>query len=243
MLALLLDPANWVALVGLSALEIVLGVDNLVFVSIAVRALPPAQRSSARRAGLVLAGVMRILLLLALVHLVRMDDRRAGLFQVFGDVISVRDLVLIGGGIFLIVKGLMEIRHALTGRAPGSAPRRPHASFAAVLARIALVDIVLSLDSVITAVGLVNVLPVMVAAIVLAVLVMIFVADAVGEFIAGNPTIKMLALVFIVAIGVALFCDGFSIPFPRGYLYFAIGFSVVVEALNLLARRARRPRL
>lgn len=237
---LIADPQTWIALLTLSTLEIVLGVDNLVFISIAVSRLPPARRSRARRVGLAFACVTRILLLLSLVHLARMDDRTAGLFHLFGQVISVRDLVLIGGGVFLVVKGVSEILEVLgepplkhvSGRAP--------ASFGLVIAQIALIDIVFSLDSVITAVGIINVVPVMVAAIVLAVLVMIFVADPIGEFIDAHPTIKMLALAFIILVGVALFCDGFDLHIARGYLYFAMAFSAAVESLNLLAQRRRR---
>ena len=238
---LLADPQTWIALLTLSTLEIVLGVDNLVFISIAVSRLPQARRSNARRVGLGFACITRILLLLALAHLARMDDRTAGLFHLFGQVISIRDLVLIGGGIFLIVKGVMEIADTL-GAAPEPASGHASASFGLVIAQIALIDIVFSLDSVITAVGMINVVPVMVAAIIIAVLVMIFIADPIGNFIDRNPTIKMLALAFIVLVGVALFCDGFSLHIARGYLYFAMAFSAAVESLNLLAARRHRQR-
>ena len=241
-MSLLFDPQAWVALLTLSTLEIVLGVDNLVFISIAVSRLPEARRSNARRLGLSFACITRILLLLSLAHLARMDDRNSSLFQLFGQVISIRDLVLIGGGIFLVVKGFTEILDALRGPSePGGA--RASASFPLVIAQIALIDIVFSLDSVITAVGMIDMVPVMVAAIVLAVLVMIFVADPVGEFIDDNPTIKMLALAFIVMIGVVLFCDGIGVHLGRSYVYFAMAFSGVVEILNLAVRRRRRGRL
>lgn len=235
---LLTDPQAWIALFALATLEIVLGVDNLVFISIAVGRLPHERRSSARRLGLVFACVTRIALLLSLAHLARMDDRAAGLFHLFGQIISVRDLVLIGGGIFLVVKGILEIHEILAGAehdAHGPAP----ASFALVIAQIALIDIVFSLDSVITAVGMVTMVPAMVGAIVLAVLVMIFVADPVGEFIDAHPTIKMLALAFIILIGAVLLCEGFGIHVGRGYVYSAMAFAAVVEVLNLLARRKR----
>ena len=239
---LLTDPQAWIALVTLATLEIVLGVDNLVFISIAVSELPPARRSSARRIGLAFACVTRILLLLSLAHLARMDDRTSGLFRLFGQVISIRDLVLIGGGIFLVVKGIMEIFEAITDE-PQEAESKPVASsFGLVIAQIALIDIVFSLDSVITAVGMVNIVPVMIAAIILAVLVMIFIANPIGDFIDRNPTIKMLALAFIILVGVALVCDGLGIHIARGYLYFAMAFSAAVESLNLLARRRRRQR-
>lgn len=238
---LLADPQAWIALLTLATLEIVLGVDNLVFISIAVSELPQERRSSARRIGLAFACVTRILLLLSLAHLARMDDRSSGLFRLFGQVISIRDLVLIGGGIFLIVKGVMEIWEAISEE-PEHKEGRGSASFALVIAQIALIDIVFSLDSVITAVGMVNMLPVMVTAIVLAVLVMIFVADPVGEFIDRNPTIKMLALAFIILVGVVLLCDGIGVHIGRGYLYFAMAFSAAVESLNLFAKRRRRQR-
>jgi predicted tellurium resistance membrane protein TerC len=239
---LLTDPQAWIALVTLATLEIVLGVDNLVFISIAVSELPPVRRSSARRIGLAFACVTRILLLLSLAHLARMDDRTSGLFRLFGQVISIRDLVLIGGGIFLVVKGVMEIWEALTEDAADQQASQASASFALVIAQIALIDIVFSLDSVITAVGMVNLLPAMVGAIVLAVLVMITIADPIGNFIDRNPTIKMLALAFIILVGAVLLCDGFGLHVPRAYLYFAMAFSAAVESLNLLARRRRRRR-
>jgi len=237
---LLTDPQAWVALLSLATLEIVLGVDNLVFISIAVSELPPARRSSARRIGLAFACITRILLLLSLAHLARMDDHTSGLFRLFGQVISIRDLVLIGGGIFLVVKGLMEVWEGLTSDPVEREGKQASASFALVIAQIALIDIVFSLDSVITAVGMVNVLPAMVGAIIVAVLVMIFVADPIGEFIDRHPTIKTLALSFIILIGVVLLCDGIGVHVPRPYVYFAMAFAAAVESLNLLARRRRR---
>ena len=235
----LADPQTWIALLTLSTLEIVLGVDNLVFISLAVSRLPQDRRSRARRVGLAFACITRILLLLSLVHLARMDDRTAGLFRMFGQIISVRDLVLIGGGIFLMVKGVMEIIETLGETPSVHGNGHASASFGLVIAQIALIDIVFSLDSVITAVGMINDLPVMIAAIVLAVLVMIYVADPIGNFIDAHPTIKMLALAFIILVGVALLCDGIDVHIARGYLYFAMAFSAAVEALNLLAQRRR----
>ena len=234
------DPQAWIALLTLSTLEIVLGVDNLVFISIAVGNLPHERRSRARKLGLGFACITRILLLLSLAHLARMDDRTSSLFHFFGQVISIRDLVLIGGGIFLVVKGIMEILDALGDEPHEVEEKHAFSSFGLVIAQIALIDIVFSLDSVITAVGFVNILPVMVAAIVLAVLVMIFVADPIGEFIDRNPTIKMLALAFSILVGIALVCDGLGVHIARGYLYFAMAFSAAGESLNLLARRRRR---
>ena len=239
---LLTDPQTWIALLTLSTLEIVLGVDNLVFISVAVSRLPVERRSSARRIGLVFACITRLLLLFSLAHLARMDDRTAGLFRLFGQVISIRDLVLIGGGIFLIVKGIMEILDALGSDSQQHEGGKASSTFALVIAQIALIDIVFSLDSVITAVGMINVLPVMVAAIVLAVLVMIFVADPIGNFIDRNPTIKMLALAFIILVGAALLSDGIGVHIARGYLYFAMAFSAAVESLNLIEKRRRRRR-
>ncbi|MEP6482928.1 MAG: TerC family protein [Rudaea sp.] len=231
-----------IALLTLSTLEIVLGVDNLIFISIAVGRLAKSQRSRARRIGLVLACGTRILLLLALAHLARLDDTHLRLFTIFGKVISVRDLIMIGGGLFLLVKGAMEIWDSIF-----SEPEEVHgstgaASFAWVIAQIALIDIVFSLDSVITAVGMVRNIPVMVAAIVLAVGVMLFASDPVGDFIDRNPTIRMLALAFIMLVGVMLVGEGIDVPISRGYLYFGMGFSAVVETLNLLAKRQRKLR-
>jgi predicted tellurium resistance membrane protein TerC len=237
----MLQPETWIALATLSTLEIVLGVDNLVFIAIAVGKLPPAQRPRARRWGLAFACLTRIALLVSLAHLARMDDAIAGLFTIADKRISVRDLVLILGGLFLVVKGAMEI-HETVESDEGEASGRAPAAFALVIAQIALLDIVFSLDSVITAVGMVDNVPVMIAAIVIAVLVMIFAANPIGDFIDRHPTVKMLALAFLVLVGLALICDGVDLHIPRGYLYFAMAFAAVVESLNLLARRRRRRR-
>ncbi len=232
-----------VALLTLSTLEIVLGVDNLVFISIAVGRLPEARRSLARKLGLSFACLTRIALLLVLAHLARMDDTHAPLFHVGQQVISVRDLIMTGGGLFLLVKGAMEIHETIFGVAKEPLANGATAAFVWVIVQIAVIDIVFSLDSVITAVGMVRNIPVMVAAIVLAVLVMIFAADTVGEFIDNNPTIRMLALAFIMMIGVMLVGEGFSIHIPRGYIYFAMAFSAVVEVLNLAAKRQKKKHL
>ena len=228
------DSQIWVALITLATLEIVLGVDNLVFISISVSRLPPDQRSRARRFGLALACVTRILLLVTLVTLSRMETT---LFTLAGNAFSIRDLVLIAGGVFLLVKGGMEILDVIGGRGEEEdISARPSPVFGMVIAQIAIIDIVFSLDSVITAVGMVNQIPVMVAAIIVAVLVMIFAADPVGDFIDRHPTVKMLALGFIVMVGVALILDGLAVHVDRKYLYFAMAFSVGVEVLNLIAR-------
>ena len=238
----LTNPQMWIALLTLSTLEIVLGVDNLVFISIAVGRLPQAQHSRARRIGLVLACGTRILLLLVLAHLARLDDTHTRLFALFGEVISIRDLIMIGGGIFLLVKGAMEIHAAIASDPPDPASNQATASFFWVITQIAIIDIVFSLDSVITAVGMVRNIPVMVAAIVLAVAVMLFASNPVGEFIDRNPTIRMLALAFIMLVGVVLIGEGFDLRIPRGYIYFAMAFSTVVETLNLIAKREKRRR-
>jgi predicted tellurium resistance membrane protein TerC len=241
-LDLLTTPQLWIALLTLSTLEIVLGVDNLVFISIAVGRLPPSMRSRARRIGLAFACITRIMLLLVLANFARLDDTHMRLFSLFGQVISVRDLIMIGGGVFLLVKGTMEIHDAIY-----SEPQKPAASMEAstffwVIAQIALIDIVFSLDSVITAVGMVRNIPVMVAAIVLAVLVMIFASNPVGDFIDRNPPIRMLALAFILMVGVVLVAEGFDLHIERGYIYVAMAFSAVVEVLNLIAKRERKRR-
>jgi len=231
----------WIALFTLAMLEIVLGVDNLVFISIAVSRLPPARRSRARRVGLAFACLTRILLLVFLVSLARLEYN---VFSLFGNNFSVRDLVLIGGGLFLLVKGTMEIHDSVEGRSEDeSIDTRPSAVFGYVIAQIAVIDIVFSLDSVITAVGMVNNVPVMIGAIVIAVAVMIFAANPIGDFIDRHPTVKMLALAFIILVGMALIADGFDMHIDRKLLYFAMAFSAGVEGLNIVSRkRARRNR-
>ncbi len=231
----LADPNVWLTLVTLSALEIVLGIDNLVFISIAVGKLPEHQRDVARKFGIAVACITRIGLLLTLAFLARMQN---DWFTLFGMGFSVRDVVLILGGLFLLVKGIMEIRELITG-GHDEDPNTTKASavFGMVILQIAIIDIVFSLDSVITAVGIAEHIPVMVAAILLTVAVMLFAANPLGRFIDANPTIKMLALAFIVLIGAVLILDGFEIHVPKPYIYFAMAFSVAVEWLNLLMRR------
>jgi len=237
MLELLLDPQFWVALFTLATLEIVLGVDNLVFVSIAVSRLAPEQRPLARKIGLGLACITRIALLLVLSFVAGLDDEKLGLFELADQVISLRDLILIGGGLFLLVKAVMEIHNELEGFASPNAEGHVFASFTVVILQIAVIDIVFSLDSVITAIGMVNQVVVMVLAIILAVAVMIFASNPVGDFIDRHPTLRMLALAFLILVGVVLIADGLEFHVPRGYVYFAMGFSIVVEMLNLMARR------
>ena len=233
------DPNVWLTLVTLSALEIVLGIDNLVFISIAVGKLPEHQRDVARKFGIAVACITRIGLLLTLAFLARMQN---DWFTLFGMGFSVRDVVLILGGLFLLVKGIMEIRELITGGHDAD-PNTTKASavFGMVILQIAIIDIVFSLDSVITAVGIAEHIPVMVAAILLTVAVMLFAANPLGRFIDANPTIKMLALAFIVLIGAVLILDGFEVHVPKPYIYFAMAFSVAVEWLNLLMRRKGAP--
>jgi predicted tellurium resistance membrane protein TerC len=235
-----MDAELWIALLTLSTLEIVLGVDNLVFISIAVGRLPHEQRALARKLGLAFACLTRIALLVTLAYFARLDDRHMPLFTVFGKIISVRDLVLGCGGAFLVVKGIMEIVDSVRGKHVEVVTSTAAAGLAWVIAQIAVVDIVFSIDSVITAVGMVRNIPVMVGAIVLAVAVMLFASTPVGEFIDNNPAIRMLALAFIVLIGIALVCESVDVHIPRAYIYGSMAFSAVVEVLNLLAERNRR---
>ena len=234
-LSFLSSPDAWLTLVTLSALEIVLGIDNLVFISIAVGRLPEARRPLARRIGIAVACITRIGLLVTLAYLARMEQP---LFTVAGMGISIRDLVLILGGVFLLVKGTLEIRDLITG-GEDEDPRTTKASavFGMVIAQIAVIDIVFSLDSVITAVGIASHIPIMVFAILLAVAIMLLAANPLGRFIDANPTVKMLALAFILLIGAVLILDGLGIHLPRPYIYFAMGFSVMVEWFNLLMRK------
>jgi len=231
---LLADPNVWLTLLTLSALEIVLGIDNLVFISIAVSRLPMQQRPLARRLGIAVACITRILLLVSLAFLARMEK---SVFVLLGQDISIRDLVLILGGAFLLYKGVKEIRELISGAGEDdSATPKASAVFAVVITQIAVIDIVFSLDSVITAVGIADHIPVMVCAILLAVAVMLLAANPLGRFIDANPTVKMLALAFILLVGVILVLDGVDIHVPKPYIYAAMGFSVMVEWLNLLMR-------
>jgi len=241
MLELISDPQTWITLITLSAIEIVLGIDNLVFISIAVSKLPYAQREKARKFGIAVACVTRIGLLLTLAWLAGLTY---DLFSVLGHGFSVRDLVLILGGAFLLVKGTKEIHGIVSGRGEEEdINTRPVTVFWGVIAQIAVIDIVFSLDSVIAAVGMANQTPVMVAAILLAVGVMLLAATPLGKFIDRNPTVKMLALAFIVLVGAFLVAEGFEAHVPKAYIYFAMGFSAVVEGLNLWTRKRSQDRL
>jgi len=238
---LLTDPQVWITLITLSAIEIVLGIDNLVFISIAVSKLPYESREKARKFGIAVACITRIALLLTLAWLAGLTS---DLFTVLGQGISVRDLVLILGGAFLLVKGSMEVKDLIVGEDESEdVHTKPAASFMAVIAQIAVIDIVFSLDSVIAAVGMANHTPVMVAAILLAVGVMLLASKPLGHFIDNNPTIKMLALAFIVLVGVYLIADGLEVHIPKGYIYGAMGFSALVECLNLWAKKRASRRL
>ena len=227
------DPQVWAALATLTALEIVLGIDNIIFISILAGRLPAHQREKARVIGLALAVIMRLMLLLSLVWVMGLN---ASLFTLLGNEISGRDLILLGGGLFLLVKSTLVIHESLEGAAE-TTKHRAVASFGGVLIQIAIIDIVFSLDSVITAVGLAQQVAVMAAAIVISVLVMMFAARAISDFVDAHPTIKMLALAFLILIGTALIAEGLDFHVPRGYIYFAMAFSVAVEMLNLRMRR------
>ena len=234
----LASPEAWVALLTLTALEIVLGVDNIIFISILVGRLPPEQRQQARVIGLGLAMFTRIALLLSLAWMMRLTDP---LFTILGQDISGRDLILTGGGLFLLVKAVKEIHNSLEGGGELEHGVSRHAGFVSTLIQIAIIDIVFSLDSVITAVGMVSHIPVMVLAIVIAVGVMMFAAKPIGDFVDTHPTIKMLALSFLILVGTALIGEGFGMHIPKGYIYFAMAFSVAVEMLNLQLRKKRQP--
>ncbi len=231
----LLDPQAWIALATLTALEIVLGIDNIIFISILAAALPEAQQGRARALGLFLAMFLRVALLFSITWIMRLTSP---LFAVFGNEISGRDLILIVGGLFLLAKSTHEIHKKLEGAGEGGR-KRAAATFSGVLVQIALLDIVFSLDSVITAVGMADRLWIMVTAVVLAVAFMMVSARGVSDFVERHPTVKMLALSFLLLIGVALIADGLDRHIPKGYIYFAMAFSVMVEMLNLRIRRVR----
>ncbi|MFT5144223.1 MAG: putative tellurium resistance membrane protein TerC [Rhodothermales bacterium] len=226
---------GWIALATLTSLEIVLGVDNIIFISILAGKLPQDQQARARFLGLAIALVGRVALLLSLAWIMKLT---APLFAVLGQSISGRDLILVGGGLFLLAKSTHEIHNKLEGEEEQTQGRAA-VTFQSVLIQIFVLDLVFSLDSVITAVGMVDEVPIMITAIVLAILFMMVSAKAVSEFIQAHPTVKMLALSFLLMVGVALIAEGFDIHIPRGYIYFAMAFSVFVEMLNLKIRGAK----
>ncbi|MEX2280586.1 MAG: TerC family protein [Acidimicrobiia bacterium] len=227
------NPDIWIALLTLTSLEIVLGIDNIVFISILAGKLPEDQQSRARTVGLTLAMVMRILLLLAISWVIGLTDP---LFEVFSSEFSGRDLILIFGGLFLLGKATFEIHEKLEGEEASHGSQVAKASFAAVIAQILILDAVFSLDSVITAVGMADDIGVMVAAVVIAIGVMLLSAKALSDFVNRHPTVKMLALSFLLLIGMSLVAEGWDFHIPKGYIYFAMGFSVFVEAINLRVR-------
>jgi len=233
----LTNPEIWIALITLTALEIVLGIDNIIFLSILAARLPSHQQQKARRIGLLGAMLMRLALLFSLAWIMRLT---APLFEVFGQEISGRDIILVLGGLFLIAKATHEIHDKLEGE-EGRVSGKLAASFGGVILQIMLLDAVFSLDSVITAVGMVKEVWVMATAIVLAVLVMLVSVEAIASFVERHPTVKMLALAFLVLIGMTLVAEAFGHEIPRGYIYFALGFSVFVEMLNIRGRKKGKP--
>ncbi|HTY51257.1 MAG TPA: TerC family protein [Steroidobacteraceae bacterium] len=232
---MLLNPVDWLQLPMLAALEVVLGVDNVVFLTLAVSGVPPVRQAAARFAGLSLALLTRIALLCGVVWLTGLTRP---LLRLAGADVSFRDLVLLGGGLFLLAKGVIEVHHALE-RGTGGGPRRAPAGLLLTVVQIALMDVVFSLDSVFVAVGLVRDLPVMIAAVALAILVMLWVAGAVGSFIARYPSVRLLAVAFVLLIGATLMAQGLHFEFPKGYLYIAMGFVAAVEAVYLRLRSRR----
>ncbi|HXV22866.1 MAG TPA: TerC family protein [Alphaproteobacteria bacterium] len=240
-LALLTDPGAWAALATLIAMEVVLGIDNLIFISILTNKLPEHQRERARRIGIGLALVLRLALLGTIAIIVQLTQP---LFELFGHGFSWRDLILIAGGLFLVWKSTKEIHHSVD---PDPGPdlfdrRTASLSFASAIGQILVLDLVFSIDSIITAVGMTNEVPIMVVAVVVAVSVMLLAANPLANFIHNNPTLVMLALGFLLMIGTALIAEGFGAHVPKGYIYAAMAFSTFVEGLNMLSRRARRRR-
>ena len=231
------DPQAWIAFVTLVALEIVLGVDNIIFISILAGKLPAAQQNRARYVGLALAMVMRIILLFSLSWVIGLT---APLFAVMGEEISGRDLILILGGLFLLAKATFEIHENLEGER-GHASAKVTPTITSVIVQIFLLDAVFSLDSVITAIGMVEQIEIMIAAVIVAISFMMVFAAPVGSFVQRHPTVKMLALSFLLLIGLTLIVEGFDVHIPKGYIYFAMGFSIFVEMLNLRLRRRSDP--
>jgi len=231
------NPESWIALLTLTVLEIVLGIDNIIFISILSGKLPTSQQSPARQIGLLAAMGMRILLLLSIVWIIKLT---APLFHILEHPFSGRDLILIGGGLFLLAKATLEIHQRLEGE-EGHGAERTRPSFASVITQIVVLDIVFSLDSVITAVGMAEEITIMVTAVILAVSVMLIAAGPINAFVNRHPTVKVLALSFLLLIGVALVGDGLDMHIPKGYIYFAMGFSVLVELINLRVRRVASP--
>ena len=236
------DPAIWASLISLTAMEIVLGIDNIVFISVIVSRLPAHMAKRARQVGLGLALAFRILLLLLLWVIIGLTEP---LFTAFGHTFSWRDVILMGGGLFLLVKATQEIHKGVEGEGEETATGPIQASFLAIIVQIILIDMVFSVDSIITAIGMADHVEVMIAAVIIAVGVMYLSSGPIADFVHRHPTTKMLALAFLLMIGLALIADGFGLHIPRGYLYAAMGFSAIVEILNVAAGRNRmkRPRV
>jgi len=237
MLELLVDPHAWAALVTLSALEIVLGIDNVVFISILVSRCSPEKARRARQIGLSLAFIFRVLMLFGLTWLMQL---RHPIFSLFGMEVTWRDAILVGGGLFLIAKATHEIHSEVEAEPHAGAAAVVSQSFFWIVVQLVAIDLIFSLDSIITAIGMVREIEIMIAAIVIAMIVMYLASGPVTAFIAEYPTTKMLALAFLMLIGVALVADGFEFHIPRGYIYFAMAFAGLVEFFNVLARRKRR---
>jgi len=227
------NPETWIALATLTALELVLGIDNIIFISILAGKLPPEQRDKARRLGIAMAAITRIALLFSIAWIIGLTDP---LFEMFGHPFSWRDIILIGGGLFLIAKATHEIHQKLEG-ASQEVKVGPTATFAGVIVQIMLLDVVFSLDSIITAVGMVEQVWVMVAAVLISIAFMIAFAGPIGNFVDRHPTVKVLALSFLIMIGLVLIADGFGHHIPKGYIYSAMAFSVFVEMINLWIRK------
>lgn len=231
MIELLYDPNVWIAFLTLTVMEIVLGIDNIVFISIIVNRLPKAQAERARKIGILLALLMRIALLLVLTWIIGLTTP---VFEIMGEAVSWRDIILITGGLFLLYKGTSEIHEEFEGESEEQlAGRKASAAFGAVIVQIMIIDMVFSVDSIITAIGMAQHVEVMIAAVLVAVAVMYFASGPIAEFIRHHPTTKMLALAFLLLIGVSLVADGLGFHIPRGYIYFAMAFSALVEMINI----------
>ncbi|MFG1301212.1 TerC family protein [Xanthobacter sp. V3C-3] len=238
LLALAADPAAWVALVTLVAMEVVLGIDNLIFISILTNKLPPQYRTKARRIGIGLALIMRLALLGTIAIIVKLTTP---IFEVFGQGFSWRDIILIAGGLFLVWKATTEIHHNVDPRTHSEDVKEARVTigFTAAIAQILMLDLVFSIDSIITAVGMTEHIPIMIIAVIAAVTCMLLAADPLARFIEANPTVVMLALGFLIMIGMTLIAEGFGAHVPKGYVYAAMGFSAAIEGLNMMARRRR----
>lgn len=240
MMELLYDPTVWISFLTLTVMEIVLGIDNIVFISVIINKLPKELAERARQIGLALALIFRIVLLMLLTWIIGL---KAELFTAFGQAFSWRDLILIGGGIFLVYKATSEIHEEFEGESEAEqAERLSAANFASIIGQIIVIDLVFSVDSIVTAIGMAEHVEVMIAAVIVAMIVMYLASGTISDFIRRHPTTKMLALSFLMLIGVSLVADGLGFHIPRGYIYAAMGFSVIVETINILAGRKRKKR-